>query len=69
MADIEPVGGIRWLSPGATRWTELNLESGAYAALCFVFDPETGMPHAMMGMVDVFTVGEEGTPAVATPEG
>jgi hypothetical protein len=68
LADIEPVGGVGWLSPGATAWTELSLEPGTYAALCFVFDPETGMPHAMMGMVDVFTVSDEGTLAVATPE-
>jgi hypothetical protein len=68
LADLEPVGGIGWLSPGQTAWTDVTLEPGIYAAVCFVFDPETGMPHLMLGMVDVFTVGEGGTPA-ATPAG
>lgn len=67
-ADIDPVGGVGWLSPGATAWTEVDLEPGTYAAVCFVFDPETGMPHLMLGMVDTFTVGNGGTPA-ATPAG
>lgn len=66
LADIEPVGGLGWLSPGATAWTEVDLEPGTYAAVCFVFDPETGMPHLMLGMVGTFTVGE--APA-ATPAG
>ena len=63
-ADLEPVGGMGWLSPGATAWAEVDLEPGTYVALCFVPDPATGMPHAAMGMVAVFTVGEgAGTPA------
>jgi len=61
--DFEPVGGIGWLSPGVTAWTEVDLVPGTYAALCFVFDPETGMPHVAMGMVGVFTVSE----GTATP--
>jgi hypothetical protein len=56
MADIVPVGGIGWLSPGATGWTEVTLEPGYYIALCFVPDPATFTPHAMMGMVTVFEV-------------
>jgi hypothetical protein len=67
-ADIVPVGGMGWLSPGTTAWTEVDLDPGHYIALCFVFDPETGMPHAMLGMVDAFIVGEGGTPAEGTPE-
>jgi hypothetical protein len=62
-ADLTPAGGLGWLSPGQVAWTELDLQPGTYVALCFVFDPQTGMPHAMMGMVDVFTVGEAATPA------
>ena len=61
--EIEPVGGMGWLSPGATAWTEVDLRPGTYVALCFVFDPATGMPHVALGMVDVLTVGE----AAATP--
>lgn len=69
LAQIEPVGGLGWLSPGATAWTEVTLDPGFYGAVCFVFDPETGMPHLMLGMVAVFTVGDVGTPVVATPAG
>jgi hypothetical protein len=61
--DFEPVGGMGWLSPGLTAWTEVDLEPGTYVALCFVYDPETGLPHVAMGMVAVFTVGE----GAATP--
>ena len=50
------VGGMGWLSPGVIAWTEIDLTPGTYAALCFVFDPATGMPHAMEGMIEVFTV-------------
>lgn len=49
-------GGLGWLSAGATAWTSVDLDPGTYAALCFVFDPDTGMPHAMEGMIAVFTV-------------
>ncbi len=62
--DFEPVGGIGWLSPGLTAWTEVDLEPGTYVALCFVFDPETGLPHVAMGMVAVFTVGEAAVTAL-----
>jgi len=41
----------------------LDLAPGTYIALCFVPEEETGAPHALMGMVQVFTVGEE----MATP--
>lgn len=51
-----PVGGIGWLSPGASGWTEVDLAPGTYVALCFVFDPDTGMPHAMEGMYQIFTI-------------
>lgn len=68
-ADLEQVGGLGWLSPGATAWTEVDLTPGTYVAFCFVPDPETFMPHAMMGMIAVFTVDEAGagTPESATP--
>ena len=62
--DFEPVGGIGWLSPGVTALTEVDLEPGTYVALCFVFDPETGLPHVAMGMVAVFTVGEAAVTAL-----
>ena len=62
--DISPVGGIGWLTPGATGWTGVDLSPGYYVALCFVFDLATGIPHAMEGMVTVFTIGN----GAATPD-
>ena len=50
------------LSAGRTTWVALDLEPGTYVAFCFVSDRETGMPHAAMGMVEVFTVAAPGTP-------
>lgn len=49
-------GGAAAIAPGSTHWVELHLAPGTYAALCFVPDIETGMPHAFMGMITVFTV-------------
>ncbi|HET9110358.1 MAG TPA: hypothetical protein VFN78_06000 [Ktedonobacterales bacterium] len=49
-------GGAAAIAPGSTHWVELHLAPGTYAALCFVPDINTGMPHAFMGMITVFTV-------------
>lgn len=46
-----------FLSSGHSVWIEVNLTPGTYAAMCFVTDPNTGMPHALLGMVEVFNVG------------
>lgn len=43
-------------SSGVTTWATADLESGSYILVCFVPDPETGAPHAMLGMIDVVTV-------------
>ena len=51
-------GGTASIAPGSTHWLELHLKPGTYAALCFVPDIKTGMPHAFMGMITVFTVTE-----------
>lgn len=45
--------------------TALNLKAGNYVILCFVQD-ENGMPHAAMGMVNMFTV--KGDPVTTTPK-
>lgn len=54
----EPVdaGGAASIAPGSTHWVELHLKPGTYAAVCFVPDINTGMPHAFMGMITVFKV-------------
>jgi hypothetical protein len=53
---------LRNLSPGREIWIELDLTPGIYAALCALPDPVPGQPHALLGEVDVFTVGEPNTP-------
>jgi hypothetical protein len=57
-ATIEGVGGIGTISPGKTDWYVTDLVPGTYIALCFVPDRDSGVPHVMMGMVQVFTVGD-----------
>lgn len=49
---------VRNVSPGREIWVELDLAPGSYAAFCALPDPATGQPHALLGEVDVFTVGE-----------
>jgi hypothetical protein len=44
-------------SAGTTQWIAVTLEAGTYAAMCWVPEPGTGVPHAFMGMYNVFTVG------------
>ncbi len=50
------VGYAAIMSPGQSILTEYDLAPGTYTALCFITDPETGMPHLMAGMAQSFTV-------------
>lgn len=50
------VGYAAIMSPGQSMLTEYNLSPGSYVALCFITDPETGMPHLVEGMAQAFTV-------------
>ncbi|MCC7025018.1 MAG: hypothetical protein IT338_19460 [Thermomicrobiales bacterium] len=49
--------GAALLSAGQTMWLALDLPPGTYIALCFIPDEATGAPHAVLGMIQVFTVG------------
>lgn len=51
------VGGCATLSRGRTLYLALDLPAGTYGAICFFPDQQTGMPHVMMGMAQVFAVG------------
>ena len=51
-----PAGYIPEQSAGVTAWHTLSLEAGTYAVMCWITDPETGMPHAMLGMHNVIVV-------------
>lgn len=55
-SDMVPVESMPEQSPKVQQTLPLTLEAGTYMLACWVTDPESGMPHAMMGMYDVVTV-------------
>ncbi|HVL23412.1 MAG TPA: hypothetical protein VM450_04960 [Thermomicrobiales bacterium] len=55
-ADLSVAGLSADQSGGTTQWVTVTLEAGTHAAMCFIADPESGMPHAMMGMYEVFEI-------------
>jgi hypothetical protein len=55
-SQLQFIGDTAVISPGETMWVTFTLQPGTYAALCFFPDEQNGMPHAMEGMVQVFTV-------------
>ncbi|PYE55312.1 hypothetical protein [Deinococcus yavapaiensis] len=48
--------GAQVLSPGKSNVVTMNLAPGTYFLACFIGDPKTQMPHAMLGMTQFFTV-------------
>lgn len=48
-------GGIGIISEGRAVWQDLDLAPGNYAAVCFIADPGSDVPHVMQGMISVFT--------------
>ena len=50
------VGYAAIMSPGQSILTEYDLTPGSYAALCFIIDPATGMPHLVEAMAQSFTL-------------
>jgi hypothetical protein len=50
------VGYAALQSGGQTTWVEFDLAPGTYAVVCYIIDPHTFRPHALDGMVTVFTV-------------
>ncbi|MDP9472790.1 MAG: hypothetical protein M3Q71_19355 [Chloroflexota bacterium] len=50
------VGYAALQSGGQTTWVEFDLEPATYAVISYIFDPATGRPHVIDGMVTVFTV-------------
>jgi hypothetical protein len=53
---FEDVGGINAFSADGSGYMTLNLQPGAYAAICNVPDPGSGVPHSHLGMLKQFTV-------------
>ena len=54
--DIDLVLDTADQSAGVTAWYTAELEPGTYLAVCFVPDPESGTPHAMLGMTQLVEV-------------
>ena len=44
------------LSPQAASLAQVNLEPGGNCAVCFIPEPNSAIPHLMMGMTKVFEV-------------
>jgi hypothetical protein len=61
----EDIGGVPTLSPGESITVTRSLDPGSYVLLCFL-PGDHGMPHALMGMYELFTV--TGDAGVALPE-
>lgn len=61
--DMQPVHFIGTQSGHTKQWHELSFDPGTYLIACWIPDfKKGGLPHAMEGMVDVFTVSGSGTP-------
>ncbi|MDQ3657409.1 MAG: hypothetical protein M3457_20330 [Chloroflexota bacterium] len=58
--DIVPIATSSDLSTNTTMWMTVTFDPGTYVGLCFIPDPGSGMPHAMMGMYAIFTVEAAG---------
>lgn len=54
--DIDIVLDTADQSAGVTAWYTAELEPGTYLAVCFIPDPESGIPHAMLGMTQLVEV-------------
>jgi hypothetical protein len=55
-SDLQPIFYSPTQSTGTTAWFDIDIEAGTYLAACFFPTEGTGVPHAMNGMIDVFTV-------------
>lgn len=52
---LDAAGGVAAIAPGGTATVPVDLKPGSYVAICLVRGPD-GQPHALHGMVQVFTV-------------
>jgi len=55
-SDLQPQFYSPTQSIGTTTWHQIDLSSGTFLAACFFPTAGSGVPHAMNGMTDVFTV-------------
>ena len=55
-SDFTPVTYTPTQSIGTSTWRVMSLEAGTYDAVCWFPNAGTGLPHAFMGMHDVFEI-------------
>lgn len=58
----DEIAHINIVTPGQTVFAEFDLEAGEYVAVCFIPDhggEEMGPPHAMLGMMQQFSVVDD----------
>ena len=53
---FEAVGGMNGLSRGVDGFMTVDLQPGAYVAICHIPDPGSGVPHSHLGMIRAFSV-------------
>lgn len=51
------LGVLSWVSRGEESTPKDDLEAGSYALICAIKDPESGLRHYEMGMLQPFEVG------------
>ena len=56
-ADSPELLGTGDQTAGTTAWYAVDLPAGTVVVACFVTDPETGQPHAMLGMTEIVEIG------------
>jgi hypothetical protein len=56
LGELVEVGGSGTMSAGTEAWLQLDLPAGTYLALCQVVDRDSGLPHAALGQLVIFTL-------------
>lgn len=54
--EFVPAAATSIIAPGVTSWLDIDLSPGTYMVMCPLPFP-SGPPHAMLGMIEIITVG------------
>ena len=72
LEEFVDVGFVMPISGEQSTLVEMSFEPGHYVVVCFIPEKESGNPHALHGMVTIFSIGAEGEqvepPASPVPE-
>lgn len=53
---IDDLSGVGFLSPGESQTLPIDVPPGRYVFVCYIPDPNDGLPHFMKGMISVVDV-------------